>query len=141
VNGISFPNRFPIFKWWILLDNIENILFLVQKIQVPFPPDFPLLNTAETHGSLDFNGPGQASRGPQRWPGGKHCLHRSLDPMVSVSAAEFQHPQYGYYVYMDDYTVFMDMIYIYMCVDYYTVFMDMIYIYMIWIDMAGFAVI
>ena len=63
--------------------------------------------------------------------------------MVSVSAAEFQHPQYGYYVYMDDYTVFMDMIYIYiyMCVDYYTVFMDMIYIYMIWIDMAGFAVI
>jgi len=53
--------------------------------------------------------------------------------MVSVSAAEFQHPQYGYYVYMDDYTVFMDMIYIYIYiyiyVDYYTVFMDMIYIY------------
>ena len=29
----------------------------------------------------------------------------------------------------------------YIYVDYYTVFMDMIYIYVIWIDMAGFAVI
>ena len=133
-----------------------------------FPPWFSTnyWTLQKAIGSLDFNGndlPGQASRGPQRWPGGKHCL-RSLDPMVSVSRISASTVWilsiYVYmYVYIYIYMIWIIIqylwiwyVYVYIYIydmDHYTVFMDMIciciyiyiYIYMIWIDMAGFAVI